>query len=94
MENDDDNTNDDGIQGGHELPKGGHEEEMNERYGARTVRYDLRPRKPRDYSHVFASDGGRQMGEDEEDDLRTDDDDEEYQDNRVHTTALPKTSGM
>jgi hypothetical protein len=28
---------------------------MDERYGARGTRYDLRPRKERDYSHLFAT---------------------------------------
>jgi hypothetical protein len=90
----DNNDNDEGLpEGGLELPEGGHEEEMDERYGARTTRY-LRPRKPRDYSHLFTTDGGKQMGEDENDGLRTADDDEDCKDNRAHTTTQPKTPGV
>jgi hypothetical protein len=43
---------------------------MNERYGARTARYDLRPRTPRDYSHLFTTDGCEQKDDDEREDKR------------------------
>jgi hypothetical protein len=84
----DNNDNDEGSQ------EGGHEEEMDERYGARTTRYDLHPRKPQDYSHLFTTDGGKKMGEDENDGLRTENDDEDCKDNRAHTTTQPKTPGV
>jgi hypothetical protein len=35
-----------------ELKEGNHGEEMNARYGVRDSKYDLRPRRMRDYSHL------------------------------------------
>ena len=38
------------------------EELMNNNYGRSSGRYELRPRKPRDYSHLFATRSNDQRG--------------------------------
>jgi hypothetical protein len=69
--NDDHNNDNDEIEAEREEELGddddGIEREMDDRYGARTDRYDLRPRKQRDYSHLFAIEGAEQKIEDDDD---------------------------
>jgi hypothetical protein len=59
----------------------GIEREVDDRYGARTDRYDLRPRKQRDYSHLFATKGDEQ-------------DDDDLEDKRILISVHSETPGV